>query len=240
MFRGDYNIYVNEAACDITGYTREELLGIPFWQLIRTDYQALVRERGMARLRGEAVDTHYEVPIVAKDGKTRWLQFAGNMIDYQGERAWIATTFDITPRVEIEEKLRLYSKRLELLSGIDRAGLMARSKQEIASTALNMITELVRCDRASITEIDATHHSHSILAVNPTGQTRIAEGRSFRLEHWHAVADSLKRGLHYVADLDRVPARTPLQQEIYEEGVRCYMSVPLSSQGKMVGVLNLG
>ena len=36
MFRGDHNIYVNEAACDITGYTREELLGIPFWQLIRS------------------------------------------------------------------------------------------------------------------------------------------------------------------------------------------------------------
>ena len=45
MFRGDYNIYVNEAACDITGYTREELLGIPFWQLIRVDYQTLVRAR---------------------------------------------------------------------------------------------------------------------------------------------------------------------------------------------------
>ena len=50
----NHNIYVNAAACDITGYTREELLGIPFWHLIRADYQALVRERGMARQRGEA------------------------------------------------------------------------------------------------------------------------------------------------------------------------------------------
>ena len=52
--------------------------------------------------------------------------------------------------------------------------------------------------------------------------------------------DNLKRGLHYVADLDHVPARTPLQEEIYGEGVRSYLSMPLSSLGKIVGVLNLG
>ena len=297
MFRGEYNIYVNAAACDITGYTREELLGIPFWQLIRADYQALVRERGMARQRGERIDTYYEVPVIAKNGQSRWLQFAGKLIDYQGvpavlgmaidvsarkvsedalrdseqkfrtlaevtpagiliadrngpfyanpgleiltgysleelrhidwtelvdgeslsllrsfldglddehptqpiefkirtksgeskwvttswrpielcgERAWMNTTLDISPRVEIEEKLREYAKRLEIFGEIDRAGILARSKHEIASATLTSISELIGCDRASITEVDTANHSHAVLAVAPQVQTTIA------------------------------------------------------------------
>ncbi len=142
------------------------------------------------------------------------------------------TTFDISPRVEIEEKLRAYAKRLELLGEIDRAGILARTKHEIALATLNSISELIGCDRASITEVDVANHSHAVLAVAPQGQTTIAVGRTFRLEHWKAVMDNLKRGIHYVADLDQVHARTPLQEEIYREGVRSYLSVPLSQPGQ--------
>ena len=129
---------------------------------------------------------------------------------------------------------------MELLGEIDRAGILARSKHEIALATLGWISELIGCDRASITEVDAANHTHAVLAVAPQGQTAIAVGRTFRLEHWQAVMDSLKRGIHYVADLGHVQARTPLQEEIYREGVRSYLSVPLSSQDKIVGVLNLG
>lgn len=363
MFVGARNTYVNKAACEITGYTRDELLAMPFWQLVRSDYQALVRERGLAQLSGEPIVRYYEVPIVAKDGTTRWLQFAGQHIDYQGvqavlgtaiditasklaeealreselkfrtlaeltpaailiirnniayyvnpglealighsfeeflslpiesvvapeslplltlnlaalqsgdpravieikirsksgevkwvsaswrqiellgEQASLVTGFDITQRVETERKLRSYAKRLELLGEIDRVGLTANPKHVIASEVLHLITTLVHCDRASISELDNIHRSMLILAVCPRERTQIVEGRRFRLDQWHALAAYLQYGPVYIADLAEVNPRSALQEEIYREGVRSYLSIPLTHQGSLVGVLSLG
>jgi PAS domain S-box-containing protein len=363
MFSGEKNIYVNRAACDITGYSREELLAMPFWQVIRPDYQDLVRERGMDRQRGEVVETSYEVPIVAKDGTARWVQFAGKLIEYQGEQAvlgtaiditankltedalreserkfrtltevtpagiliigpdgalyanpgiealtgfsseeldqldisavvepeslprlvttldalragqtsqtgelkirtksgelkwvadswhvielggdvaWMVTGFDVTQRIEAERKLRTNAKRMELLGEIVRAGLTARSIRDLASEVLRLIAELVPTDRASITEVDAAHHSMAILAVYPHGKTKIVEGQRFRLEQWQALTTDLKGGMVYIPNLADVRMRTSLQEEIFAEGVRCYMSIPLLSRETLVGVLSIG
>ena len=235
----DGPFYANPGLEILTGYSLEELRHIDRTELV--DHELLPQLRSfLDALDGEHPTQATEFKIHTKSGESKWVTTSWRPIELCGERAWMNTTFDITPRVEIEEKLKTYAKRLELLGEIDRAGILARSKHEIASATLSLISELIGCDRASVTEVDAAHHSHTVLAVAPPGQTRIGVGRTFRLEHWQAVMDNLKRGLHYVADLDHVPARTPLQEEIYGEGVRSYLSVPLSSQGKIVGVLNLG
>ena len=231
--------YANPGLEILTGYSLEELRHI--------DWTELVEGETLSQLRSflDALDDEHptlpiEFKIRTKSGESKWVTTSWRPIELCGERVWMNTTFDISPRVEIEEKLRAYAKRLELFGEIDRAGILARSKHEIALATLNSISELIGCDRASITEVDAANHSHAVLAVAPQVQTTIAVGRTFRLEHWKAVMDNLKRGIHYVADLDHVHTRTPLQEEIYREGVRSYLSVPLCSQGKIVGVLNLG
>ena len=170
MFRGDYNIYVNEAACDITGYTREELLGIPFWQLIRADYQALVRERGMARQHGEAVDTHYEVPITAKNGKSRWLQFAGNLIDYQGERAVLGMAIDITARKLSEDALRESEQKFRTLAEATPAGILITDRDGpfYANPGLETLTgysleELRQIDRTELVDHESLPQLNAFL-----------------------------------------------------------------------------
>src|SRR5262249_60283339 len=61
-------IYVNPATGARTGYDREELLRMSFWDMVHPEFRDLVKERGLARQRGESVPARYEFKIVTKGG----------------------------------------------------------------------------------------------------------------------------------------------------------------------------
>jgi PAS domain S-box-containing protein len=60
VYQGEEYVYANPTAEKITGYSREELLGMKFWDIIHPDDREMVRERWMARQQGEAVQPRYE------------------------------------------------------------------------------------------------------------------------------------------------------------------------------------
>ncbi|MBD2022379.1 PAS domain S-box protein [Leptolyngbya sp. FACHB-36] len=97
--------YVNSATEVITGYTREELLAMDFWQLAHPDCREMIRQRGLARQRGEAVPNRYEIKILTKTGSERWVDFNAGMIVYEGHPAALATATDITDRKLAEGRL---------------------------------------------------------------------------------------------------------------------------------------
>jgi diguanylate cyclase (GGDEF)-like protein/PAS domain S-box-containing protein len=98
IYRGTRFLYVNAAAVELTGYAREELLAMEFWELAHPEFRDLVRERGMARQRGEAVAKRYELKILRKDGEERWIDFTAGTITYLGRPAALGTAFDVTER----------------------------------------------------------------------------------------------------------------------------------------------
>ena len=65
-----------------------------------------MRQRGLARQRGEDVPARYEFKIVTKDGKEKWLDYAANAIQYEGVPAGLGIAFDVTDRKNAEEKLK--------------------------------------------------------------------------------------------------------------------------------------
>ncbi len=52
VYRGSRYLYVNRAAEDLTGYSREELFAMDAWDVIHPEFRAVVRERALARQRG--------------------------------------------------------------------------------------------------------------------------------------------------------------------------------------------
>ncbi|HZG41891.1 MAG TPA: PAS domain S-box protein, partial [Longimicrobium sp.] len=106
VYQGTRFRYVNAAAVELTGYTRAELLAMTFWDMVHPDFRELVRERGLARQRGEAVPARYEFKILRKDGGERWLDFTAGVVEYGGEAAALGTAFNITAYKEAEAELQ--------------------------------------------------------------------------------------------------------------------------------------
>jgi diguanylate cyclase (GGDEF)-like protein len=90
----------------MTGYAREELLSMNFWDLVRPDCRELVLKREGAR-HGSA--RQYEVKILTKNGDERWLDISTEMIEFDGVLASLHSAVDVTERKHAEEKVQLLS-----------------------------------------------------------------------------------------------------------------------------------
>ena len=55
VYSGGKFVYVNRATEELTGYPAAELLAMRFWDVVHPDFREMIRQRGLARQRGEPV-----------------------------------------------------------------------------------------------------------------------------------------------------------------------------------------
>jgi two-component system, cell cycle sensor histidine kinase and response regulator CckA len=85
-------IFVNSRLCQMLGYSREELEGMDHWLTVHPDDRDVVRERSLARLRGESVLPYYQVKQQRKDGSVFDAEIHARAIEIQGApgvQVWI-------------------------------------------------------------------------------------------------------------------------------------------------------
>lgn len=98
-------IYVNPAAERITGYSRQELTSMNFWDVVHPDFKGLVEERGKKRQAGQNVDSTYEFKIITKSGDEKWVLLNGATSHLGGKPAGLINVIDITEIKTIQEEL---------------------------------------------------------------------------------------------------------------------------------------
>ncbi|RLF34236.1 MAG: hypothetical protein DRN07_00480 [Thermoplasmata archaeon] len=106
IYRGDRFLFVNDRVCEVTGYSKKELLSMSIWDLIHPDDRKRVMEIGKRRAQGKRVPSAYEARVVTKNGDTRYCEFAITSISYKGEYAVMGSVRDITERKRMEEELK--------------------------------------------------------------------------------------------------------------------------------------
>ena len=117
--------FVSNEWLHITGYTRKELLGMSFFDLLHPTYQQASLGRHRRKMKGEIIPGFFEMSIIKKDGTEVPIELTSAYTTYKGERANVAFIRDITERKQAEERERRLQQELLLSSRLASIGELA-------------------------------------------------------------------------------------------------------------------
>jgi PAS domain S-box-containing protein len=242
LMRQDQIIECNPAAEEIFGRSRNELIGISPADIspaAQRDGQAS-KEKALEKVNGALAGTpqYFEWVHTRPNGSLFDVEVSVSRVHLNGEWLVLALVRDITQRKQAEEMLQHYTDRLEILHQIDRAILAVQSPEDIAQAALSHIRQLIPCQRADVSLVDLTTNESMILAVDTDIDTKFKAGTRFGLEQF---ADELKlwRQGQVVAWGEPQLRDRDIQEMAATEGLNLAISVPLFTQGELIGTFNL-
>jgi diguanylate cyclase (GGDEF)-like protein/PAS domain S-box-containing protein len=107
-------VRVNEAYAELLGRPPEDLVGVPFSQMLHPDDRVGDADRVARLLDGSETTLQAEERYVAPDGRTLWVMHGVTVVPGpDGRPAWFAVSAqDITERRRVEEELRALTATL--------------------------------------------------------------------------------------------------------------------------------
>ena len=127
-------VFINDRFVEITGYDRDELLGLSFEQVFTPEYRDLVLDRYERRIDHENPPQQYDVEVETPDGDVHTLELAVSRIEHGGEPATLATFRDVTDRKQREAAVRTLQSATQQMQE-------ASSREEIAEIAVEAAQE---------------------------------------------------------------------------------------------------
>lgn len=110
----------NQGLVDITGYTRDELLGMDGRLLVAPDWRAIVMENIRTRYAEP-----YDVEGLKKDGTTYPLSVRGGNIPYRGREVRVTEFRDITERRQADKERKRLEEQLMQAQKMEAIGRLA-------------------------------------------------------------------------------------------------------------------
>ncbi|MCX7981380.1 MAG: PAS domain-containing sensor histidine kinase [Syntrophales bacterium] len=111
-------VMVNDFTAARSGYRKEEMIGMESTSIIHPEDRQTARENAISMLKGLR-NTPYIFRTVSRTGEIHWITEAVSSIEYQGRRAILGTSLDVTELIraqrEIEELKALEASILEAI-----------------------------------------------------------------------------------------------------------------------------
>lgn len=138
--------FVNQRVAEMLEYDHaDDLVGRPFWEVVHPEDQAMVKERGLKREKGQISPMQYPFRVLKKDGTTMWVELRATHATYMGKPAVVGNFIDITQRKKAEEEISHLSRRLIEVSEEEKKSLARDLHDEFgqALTSLHFDLEAV-------------------------------------------------------------------------------------------------
>ncbi len=187
LIQGDELIYVNPAGCALLGYPKEALVGRSFTCVLHPEDREVALARGRARLAGVPQPKRLTERLVHADGRTIWMEYSIDVIQFEGRPTTLVTGNDVTDRRRIEEELRWSEARLGEAQRISHIGSW---EWDIQGNQILWSDELCRIYGVKPREFGATIEGYFEL-VHPEDrpmarevvEKALHEGGAFSFEH---------------------------------------------------------
>ncbi len=126
---------VNEFGCELTGYSKEEMIGTEVWDVdfFPQESKRKILEKFMEKLEHpEKRFSPYTVKVIRKNGEVAYGEIDSKVIRKDGEiKGVIGTTWDVTEHKETEEALRESEERLSTVVNSSKDGILIHKDGEI-------------------------------------------------------------------------------------------------------------
>lgn len=181
-------VFANSRVLQMTGYTRDMLIGQSLLHDIHPDDRATVLERYERRMRGEPVEQNAVFRVVNRlSGVTIWVEVSTVTIEWEGRPAALSFVTDVTARKALEDKLKQTLDERETIlenSIVGMVFLNATGRLNWANSALFQIFRLE--DR-----------------TEPMGQSLepYYPSRDAYLKTGAAVVEAVSKGIAYESEL---------------------------------------
>lgn len=109
--------FVNTRVVESFGYSVQELLSIPVFELIHPEDRNAVMERYLQKIGGDTTRTRHTCRSIYKGDQTAWIEIGSILIDWDGRPATLNLITDITERKQAE------AQREKLIADLQRATL---------------------------------------------------------------------------------------------------------------------
>lgn len=156
------------------------------------------------------------------------------------ERTVSVVVQDITERKTLEQAIRTYTGRLEVVNRIGKAILSADFPQDIAEAAVRNLRQLIPFQRARVTLRHPEQDGLLVIDFLSNGQVRRAVDKWLP---WRAFNRSRGRRLddsYVIDDLSQVTNLSGLEEQLLGEGIHTYMNIPLVAENELIGSFGLG
>ncbi|WP_115864106.1 GAF domain-containing protein [Halorussus litoreus] len=124
VLRDDRFASVNDQFCRLTGYDREELVGLAAWDVVHPDDREKAQRVSARRRAEDGAPNRYELRVLRADGEVRYCELSAEAITLDGEYAALGFARDLTEQMEFE-------RTLATLHETTRELMRAETEQEI-------------------------------------------------------------------------------------------------------------
>ncbi|MCW3998261.1 MAG: PAS domain S-box protein [Candidatus Bathyarchaeota archaeon] len=98
-------MYANSKSEEVIGYPLNELIDLPFLELVHPDDLERIKKRYKKRIKGEKLSRFVQYRMISKKGKVKWFESNGVLIPWGKKTGVMYFTTDITERKKAEKEL---------------------------------------------------------------------------------------------------------------------------------------